>query len=329
MWMKTKKILPFMLIAALLPACGGGGGGDDNTGDDGGGSTTTSSLDYSGETSEATLTSENSKELATAGASGAKQAINADSVPVVGQRSDAPVSRDEIMQEFAGWMAGILQGDASGQAARGVTAARTQDLSQNVCDTGSLIIEYPDSGTAGNWRVEYNQCTRTANYGSGSYSSTFDGTVEGTYTEVGGGYRLEFRYVNFTVSVHSATVNYTNTFNMSMTCTASNTNGTDVSCEYYSDYRGYDNRTYRVSEVSVSGSASSGYSVSVRVYDPDYGYVTVTTEIPVTFGCSDGHPDAGRIRMQGANGTVATVEFISCTQYVVTFEGVGSTHTWP
>ncbi|MET0091853.1 MAG: hypothetical protein ABW068_17885 [Candidatus Thiodiazotropha sp.] len=81
--------------------------------------------------------------------------------------------------------------------------------------------------------------------------------------------------------------------------------------------------------MSVSGDAGSGYTVSIRVYDPDYGYVTVTTEVPLSFGCSDGHPDAGRIRMQGANGTLATVEFISCTQFVVTFEGVGSTHSWP
>ncbi len=328
MWKQIKKSLPLLLIAALLPACGGGGGGDDGGNDDGGGGTNTS-LNYSGETGQATLTSENSEALATAGASGTKQATSSDSIPMsMVSRADAPVSHDEIMQEFAGWVAEVLRGDRSGLAARGVTAERTQDLSGELCDSGSVIIEYPDSGTAGNWSIVFDQCTRSVTYGSGSYSSTFDGTVEGVYTDTGSGYRLELRYVNFTVSVHSSTVNYTDTFNMSMTCTGDN-EGTTVSCDYYADYHGYDDRTYRVSDVTVSGDASSGYSVSVRVYDPDYGYVTVTTEVPVTFGCSDGRPDAGRIRMTGANGTVATVEFISCTQYVVTFENVGTTYTWP
>ncbi|MET0050172.1 MAG: hypothetical protein ABW095_03710 [Candidatus Thiodiazotropha sp.] len=210
MWKLINWTVSLLLVAVLLPACGGGGG--DDSSDDGGGSTSTS-LDYSGATSEATLTSENAKDLATAGASGAKQATSSDSVPMsLVQRSDAPVSHDEIMQEFAGWIAGVMQDDEPTVAARGVSAARTQDLSDSFCESGSLIIDYPDAGPSGNWSIVFNQCSRSVTYSSGSYSSTFNGSVEGTYTDIGGGYRLELRYVNFTVSVQSATVNYTDTF---------------------------------------------------------------------------------------------------------------------
>jgi hypothetical protein len=326
------KWVVFLLLVSLLLACGGGGGDDDNTnGDNDGGDSANTSLDYSGETKQAAMTSDNVDELASAAASGSKQAVSSDSlsdsVPVVGQRSDSPVSQEQINEELAQLIGGVLSG-GSQLAGRG-TAARTEDLSAGLCDSGSVIVEFPDNGIAGNWSIEFNQCTRNASFGSSSYSSTFDGSVEGTYVQAGNGYQLSLNYTNFTVSITHPYGSYTDTFNMSMTCTASNQEGTDVSCEYYVDYQGYDERTYRVTEASVSGNSSSGYQVSVRVYDPEHGYVTVTTEVPVTFDCSDGHPSAGRIRVEAADGATAVVEFTSCSQYVVTFEGVAQTYTWP
>jgi hypothetical protein len=328
MTLKINKWIPFLLLVSLLQACGGGGGGDDgdNTNTDGG--PTTTPLDYSGETKQASLTSENVDELATAAASGSKQALNSDNVPIVGLRSDFPVTREQINEELS-----VLIGDTLSRGAqlagRGVMAAKTQDLSSTMCDSGKVTIEYPDNGVAGNWSIDFNQCARGAEYGNSNYSTILDGAVEGTYTQVGDGYRLTLNYHNFTVDVNNPSGRYSDTFNMSVTCTASNQESTDLSCEYYSDYRGYDNRTYRVSEVNISGNESSGYQVSVRVYDPDYGYVMVTTEVPVTFNCTGGHPSAGRIHFEGANGATAVIEFISCTQYVVTFEGVANTYTWP
>ncbi|MES9972190.1 MAG: hypothetical protein ABW092_19325 [Candidatus Thiodiazotropha sp.] len=327
---ERKLLLAYILIIPLLHACGGGGGGDDGSPDstNDSGDITNTSQDYSGETGQATLTSDNSKELATAGASGTKQAVSSDSVPLVAARTDLPFSREEIIEESTRWIVDIFQRDDISQSAPGATAARTMDMSSSLCDSGSVIVDYPDTGTAGNWSIDYDQCTRTTSYGNSSYSTSFDGSVEGTYSQVGNGFHMEYRYVNFTVSVQSPSLNYSETFNMTMTCSASTSNGSDVSCNYYSDYQGYDNRTYRVSEASVSGNATSGYSVTARVYDPDHGYVSIITEIPVTFDCSNGFPSAGRIRIEGANGAVATVEFISCSQYVVTFNGVANTYSW-
>jgi hypothetical protein len=296
---EIKQLLLFLLVASLLQACGGGGGGGDdgapNTIGDGSDITSTSQ-DYSGETAEATLTSDNSQELATAAASGTKQAVSSESVPVV--------------------------------AARGSTAAREVNLTSSLCNTGSIIATYPDTGSTGSWRIDYDQCTHSASHGGNTYSTTYNGSVEGSYTQVGNGFRYEYRYENFTVTVQGPTGNHSQTFNMSMTC-ATNDNGTDYSCDYYSDYTGYDSRIYRVSDVDVSGNDSSGYNVSVRVYDPDHGYVTVTTEVPVTYGCSSGYPNAGRIQVEGADATVVTVEFTSCNTYVVVFDGVANTYNWP
>jgi hypothetical protein len=327
---KLKLLVTYLLTAFLLQACGGGGSGDDGSPDstNDANDLTNTSQDYSGETGQATLTTDNTKQLAIASASGTKQAIDSESVPIVGARSDLPFSNQDILEEHADFLAGILEGNDSSQAARGVTAARTEDLSSVLCDSGSIIATYPDTGTSGNWSIEYDQCARTTSYGGNSYTTSFNGVVEVTYTQDGNGFLYEYRYENFTISIQSPSLNHTQTFNMSMTCEF-NQDGSNYSCEYYSDYQGYDDRIYRVSEVSVSGNVSSGYNVSVRVYDPDNGYVTVTTEVPVTYECSNGYPNAGRVHVEGANGTVATVEFTSCSVYVVVFNGVANTYDWP
>lgn len=329
MILKINKWALFSLLVILLQACGGGGGGDDDPNTDGG--TTSTSNDYSGETKQATLTSDNVEEISTAAASGSKQAVtsdNASSQSAGIRRSDMPVTREQINEELSVVIANALSG-SSQLAGRGVNAARTEDFSNTMCDTGTAIFEYPDSGGVGNWSIKYSQCARTATYGGNSYSTTFDGSVEVTYVEVGNGFSQTLEYIDFTTSVSTPNGSYSDTFNMSVTCTASNELATDLSCEYYADYQGYDDRTYRVSEVTVSGNESSGYQVSVRVYDPDNGYVTVTTEVPVTFDCDGGTPSAGRITVEGAEETSVVVEFNSCSEYVVTLDGVAETYSWP
>ncbi|MET0001639.1 MAG: hypothetical protein ABW125_19760, partial [Candidatus Thiodiazotropha lotti] len=59
------------------------------------------------------------------------------------------------------------------------------------------------------------------------------------------------------------------------------------------------------------------------------GYIHVTTVVPLTFDCETGRPSAGRIQIEAANGVTAVIEFISCTQYVVTFNGLAETYRWP
>jgi hypothetical protein len=329
--LKINKWVLFFVLVTLLQACGGGGGGDDDPSTDDGSTTNTTSNDYSGETKQATLTTENVEEISTAAASGSKQAVTSDgttSLSAGTHRSDMPVTREQINEELSVVIASVLSG-RNQLAGRGVDAARMEDLSDVMCDSGSVIFNYPESGLVGNWSIEFNQCARTATYGGNSYSTSFDGSVEVTYVEVGDGFSQTLEYIDFTTSVSNPHGSYSDTFNMSVTCTASNKLATDLSCEYYSDYHGYDNRTYRVSDITVSGNGSSGYRVSVRVYDPDHGYVTVTTEIPVAFECDGGTPSAGRITVEGAEGTSVVVEFSSCSEYVVTLDGVAETYSWP
>ncbi|MCG8488646.1 MAG: hypothetical protein MI756_14330 [Chromatiales bacterium] len=321
----AKRWIALLVLSFTLLACGGG---DDGNTDNGGGDTSGTSLNYSGETKQASMTSENVNQLVTAAASGSKQAVSSDSIPVVSQRPHSPVNQDQINEAMAR-LVGDLLSRGPQLAGRGEAAARTEDLSSSMCDSGSVVVDFPDFSLEGEWRIVFTQCSRDTTYDNGSYSTVFHGRVEGTYSKVGIGYRLTLNYIHFSVSINHPEGSYSDTFNMQMTCIAANQDGSDVTCEYYSDYLGYDNRTYRVTEVSVSGSGSSGYLVSVRVYDPEHGYIHVTTEVPLTFDCETGRPSAGRIHIEAANGVTAVIEFISCSQYVVTFNGVAETYSWP
>jgi hypothetical protein len=323
----SKRWIAFLFLSFTLLACGGGDDDDNNTNNDGGDSTN-SSQDYSGETKQATLTSENVVDLSTAAASGSKQAVSSDGVRNTQMRDDSPFTQDQLNEDLARLITETLN-QAPQLAGRGTTAARTEDLSSAVCDTGSVVYNYPDDGLVGEWSIVYTQCSRSVGFGNNTYSSVLNGSVVGTYTRIGNGYQLSLSYNDFTVSVTHPGGSYSDTFNMEMTCSATTEDGVDVGCDYYSDYEGFDGRIYRVTDVNVSIDGSSGYQVSVRVYDPDHGYVTVTTEIPVSFDCSGGYPNTGRVRVEGANGELVLVEFNSCSQYVLVHNGVSEIYSWP
>jgi hypothetical protein len=323
----SKRWIAYLLLSSTLLACGGGDDDNSDTNDDGGDSTN-SSQDYSGETKQATLTSENVNELSSAAASGSKQAVSSDGVRKTQMRSDSPLTQGQLNEDLARLINETLN-QAPQLAGRGISASRTEDLSSVICDTGSVVYNYPDDGLVGEWSIVYTQCSRSSGFGNNSYSSVLDGSVVGTYTRIGNGYQLSLSYNDFTVSVTHPGGSYSDTFNMQMTCSATTEDGVDVECDYYSDYEGYDGQVYRVSDVSVTGNGSSGYQVSVRVYHPDHGYVTVTTEVPVSFDCSGGYPNTGRVRVEGANGGLVLVEFTSCSQYVLVHDGVSEVFSWP
>ncbi|MCU7936223.1 MAG: hypothetical protein KZQ99_15335 [Candidatus Thiodiazotropha sp. (ex Dulcina madagascariensis)] len=323
--MKLNRIqwAPVFFALFLLQACGGGDGDPSGDGGD------TATISYTGVTNQATLTDENADALARAAASGAKQAVISDQSAGLAQRQSAP-DRASLLEALARRTADKLLTRNQGLAAR-PAAARVEDLSSGVCDSGSATLNYSDASDSSNasWSILFTDCTLTIHDGVETNTYRYNGLMRGSYARSdGGGFRWEFHFENFTVSVSGPEVSYTETINLSMTCTSTSAGASGLRCDYYADYSGYDNRTYRVTEVSVSGGASSGFNVSARVYDPNYGYTTISTVVPVTFNCAGGRPGAGRIAFEAAGGASGSIEFISCSQYVVTFNGVSNTYGW-
>lgn len=188
---------------------------------------------------------------------------------------------------------------------------------------GSITI--PDdmyNNTSGrlNGTITYNNFCMDAGVGYGRM--TINGSLIFSETET----RISMIYRNLTVRYNGETY----TMNSTYTCdTPSFTN-----CTLSSDYAGSDGSTYRMSDVSVSGDNSSGYSVNASFCHPSYGCVTIETTTPITYNCANGMPDGGAIRFTGANGSSGTISFDSCSTYSGTYDdGSGSitsfSGSWP
>lgn len=310
----NRTLCGFMVASLLLlQACGGGGGGGE----------TSSGVTYGGATTEATLDSDNAEDLARAAASGSKQSVSSESAPPVMLRSGADTKTQ--LKDLAATMIQAF-GEAPAGAARGGTQARTVDYSTTFCPAGgSATASVPDSATSTNYSfsVAFSDCMTSAS----GMTYTYSGTVQGSSEQDASGFSFSIAFIDFTVTVTGAHT-MSSTLNLTMSCSGTDTAGyTDAVCTYHSDFVGLDGRVYRVTDATVSGD-DSGYTISVIVYHPNHGYVTVTTSTPITFQCDGGYPDSGTLVLTGSGGGTATVNFINCGEYQVTYDSVTTLHSW-
>lgn len=167
----------------------------------------------------------------------------------------------------------------------------------DTCGNGYATVSGPDGGGAGGvTKVVYNDfCSGGA-------------TINGYYT---------FDFSDGNGTAFTATFDYTireggETYHASGTC---NQNG----CS--SNYVGTNGETYRVENVSVTDSGS-GYSVSARVYDGDFGYVDYVASNLVLCGAPDYGFQSGSIVITDSSNTeIVTVVFSDCSSYTVAYNG--------
>jgi hypothetical protein len=302
---QTMKYQPIPLISVLLsvlllPGCGGGGGDDD-------GPSTTGGDTYTGSTAQATVDASNAKQLSTGAASGTQQAVASDAVSGVAMRPQpSPTSRlADLAPRIAQWIDRL----------DGTTAARTEDLSSELCNAGGhAVVVGNDAGTNGS--ISFTDCAM-----SDSQDTTVRINGEVTFTSNTGSDAL-----NMVFRVTVSYIGESQSVNMSLSC--NNVSTPSVTCSMTSDFTGIDNRVYRIEDMTVSGDRFSGFYVSVRLYDPDYGWVDVTTSMPLIYNCANGMPGSGMLSVNGSGGTFATASFDSCSSYTVTVDGVGTPYSW-
>jgi hypothetical protein len=276
--MDLKKLIAVAAMSSVLIACGGSSGGS-------------SSKDgvFSGNTSEASLTSENQQDLAEATALGSAQAVNGDSLPSAAVLMAAD---NEPLRQLA----------EKTVALNNLPIGAAQDVSQGVCTNGgSASVNSGQSSTV----ITYNQCD--TGFGIFSGTATLTSASDGSST---------ITYRNFTITVDGET----DMLNATISCDAQG------ACTIVSDFTAANGKTYRVENSVVSGNSSSGYNVQARVYDPQHGYVNFTAS-NVTFNCSNGYPGSGSVSFVSA-GQTASVSFDSCNGYTLTIDGVATSYTW-
>jgi hypothetical protein len=257
----------------------------------GGGGTDDDNGGYTGSTDPADISTNNADELALAATSGTATAIAQNAAPSGGFTS---VSRQLVVL---------------GLTSRNRSANRTaNEPIAGVCESGTADFTANDDYT--DIVIIYSDCV-ISDY-NGSY--IVDGRFEMHEAPDGS---FSMAYQNFRITYAGETYY----LNMSVQCDA------EYNCTWSSEGEGIDGRTYRVEGASVTTTGSNSYSVSATVYDPDYGYFEVQSN--VTYGsCSYGVPSSGTITVTDGNGDTMLIVFNDCDSFTVTVDGVSTTYTW-
>ena len=250
----------------------------------------------SGGTSAAAIDDTNSQDLAVAATEGAKQATS-------GETAASTFG-------FKGTSGSVIVQSQFKEIA--TASAMPQDFSSACPNGGSAIL---DIDANGNGTFSYNMCDSGFLIidGSSSITSSVSGSTVTTTISTNG---LTFTY-------GSVVENY----DYSITCVTQTSPMFSSECSYSSSALGFDGRTYTISNASVTGDSSSGYSVTATITDPDHGSINITTDIPVTFNCGDGRPNAGQITVS-SGGDSLTVTYNSCSSFTVTFNSVATLYNW-
>ena len=289
-----KRVIRWTLIGLVSVGLFACSGGDDASGDG------SSNEGYNGATSAATVNDSNKNDMARASSVGAEKAIESSSAPGRTLTRNNTHSIEYLLETSSITITNMRKSRMQSRA--------VVDLTSSVCPSGgSASYTYDESSTSayGSFTINYNNCS----YNYGGITSTVDGSAVWTTNEDG-----SFSYV------YDLTTTYgTETYHISATyeCDA------EFNCSY-SDEFSFDGVSYRVGDISVSGSSSLGFNVSAKVYHEDYGYITI--EATDLISCSSGGFSSGRIVVEDStNSDVLEVDFVSCSQMTVTFNGVATT----
>ena len=240
----------------------------------------------------------NAEQLGAAATEGAKQAVKNVNVPALGLKSSAGHTVESVTQDLVTRIAG-----------------RTANLPAGIdCGLGSADeIVNPGGSTS----VYFVNC----DFG-GLGLIILDGLVTASSSVFGDITTVNLEYVGFIISIAGDDT----ILNFEASCDTNNTT-LETSCAF-PDVAGFDGRVYNFSDVTVSGDAFSGYTVTASIVDPDHGSFTIATTAPILFTCPNGQPISGALQFTDGADVLVTVTFSDCEGYTVSYSGTSEVYPW-
>jgi len=310
----VKKLFAFIIFSVLLTGCGGGGSSVSSVG----------GVDYTGNTSQATISSSNGSIL-TSGALG-----NASSTQVFASQSEEEVERVKFSNHM--FISELMTGFEKDLEAPVLNSYRSESVT-------AAMETYTGSATG--------NCGGSSSYSLSADSST--GVFSGTLTLVN--FCENQVLVNGTISF-SGKINITtekleyfdfnlNSVNFTQNGDSATIGGTlhiTGSSPYVvtANYVVKENdKTYKLQDATITiwdGSSYGQIELSGRFYDHDHGYVDVVTNTRFKVSNSGYWPYDGKLTITGNNSS-ATITANNSTTYTVVVTESGTvtsttTHNW-
>lgn len=305
--MKLEMKLLSIVFTFFLVACGGGGGGGGNT------PTDNTSNDFTVETT---------KELAVAAKETSTQIVASKSDVALPKLSPSTTARNALKTALTAspeaQMALFSEPDGA-RRPRQATHTGSESVEGTCGGTGSYTYTVTSDDTNRyplamdyNWvlndfcldfkegyQIVYNGTFAMDMYATDVENATYD-------------YEFDFSYTTNFPGVQSGSLYYAESCTMTdgeMTCSTG---------MYESD-----TTTYHTSDVSVTGDAVSGYNISYTITDGD-GNVCTVSFTGLTL-CENGNIGSGNGTVT-MKGQVINIEYISCDEFVVTYNGNTDTY---
>jgi hypothetical protein len=319
--MSYKSLITAVVLAGFLTGCGGSSDSDGGV----------SGISYSGVTTSAEISSENSEALASSGSEVAKSLIG-------GESSDVALPFGVVATSTSAELNGILVGITKDILGNGtfsnIPVAATTTITEEGGCGGSYTVTASDNGS---FTVTFNDYCES--------EITVDGSMSGKETETSS----SIQYNNITISFgdevftmsgsSSCTTTSTSetcneniqvtqggvvsTISFTETCTFDSDGFSNYDCTENEYFTGDSGNTYQVDDSQVSGNDSNGWNVSGTFYDPTYGSLEFTAVDLMI--CDNGNFESGTITLTDDSNSTLLITFISCTEMTVSLDGTAET----
>ncbi len=307
--MNRLGMLSTMILTGVLIGCGGGGGDDSD------------SLSYTGVSTAAAVTSENSGVLAETSIEAATRVIEDEKYGDIPFAVDVTKTNDsDIKAKLKEIGLAIAKNTQTNPLPTGavqtVTAAElnSQMGAYLYCD-GSITSSDSGDEDSGTARITFNNLCAVGF--DGINDAYLNGTMEISW---GPGYdRIIFSYLSVTINGEVVV-----SLNSEFSCTWNETDGSNFVCTTATYYTGTDGKVYKIADPYASGDDSFGWYADATVYHPDYGYVTIEAT-NLKFDCANGSPSSGNIAIYGSDAGYANIAIINCNSYSVSYTDITGT----
>jgi hypothetical protein len=258
---------------------------------------------YSGSTTPAAITQANADEVARKSTEGVNEVVNltttGEGIPFLPSAVEVSSSTDAVAQKVTDIALEALDGAKalSLPAAAVMTSDDLNGGSSGLFCGGSVTVPDDfDPNTTTNFSMTFNnlcfddQTTRLILNGSLKFEQT-DTSASITFT-------------NFSVNIDGNQETFSGVFSCDTTMS---------NCTISTDYAGSDGSIYRLAKVDINGDSFTGYTVGATFYHHQFGQVTITTTLPVTYGGCGIYPSSGIITVSSRDGSSITITFSGCS----------------
>lgn len=268
---------------------------------------------YAGNTMPAAINSSNASTLSTKSTEGVNEAINVetagDGIPFAVSINSGSSDLAYNISNIAGDLATNLNAaNLPSGLVLSATELNNQIGGSDFCGGTVTVPDNFNPASGLNLTMTFNALC----YNDGTTQLTMTGAL--VFTETASTITVQFTNFNVIFPTASGTAN--ETFNATISCDTS-----FINCSLSTDFVGLDGVTYRLSNVSVTGTAASGYTVSATFFHATHGSVSISTNVAISYGTCGIYPDNGEIVLTGGSGAITVTFNGDCTYSVNGFDG--------